>query len=285
MQILTHRWLEPGNKNFLFDESSQEAFEDHLKRWYWVEFDVNFTQDGYCFIFHDSSLGRISNELDKRAFLQLKKDDIKNVVLPKWGHLISLHNLLEMIELYRNPGEFSALHLKEKFQKQEYLSILMWELRCFPSITEKVFIFDAKIKTAEYLKISLNTCRIFPSVAHPYDIHRYGWCTWNTLYSIEEVIERSDIFSGVWLDEWDRKDFFWKTKKFYTKEVIDLFRGKWFLIALVTPDLHWKSPWLLWWESHEDSVSMDALQSRFKEIVDLRPDFICSDHLEYASSH
>ena len=151
------------------------------------------------------------------------------------------------------------MHLKAKFQDEKYLSIIIWELRKFPWILDKIFIFDSTIEAAEYIKTSLITCKIFPSVAHSYDIYRYGQYTWNTLYAVEEIIGRRDIFDGVWLDEWDRKDFSGMKKTFYTREIFDLFKKKWFLIWLVAPELHWSSPWLLWWELHEDAVDMNLL--------------------------
>jgi hypothetical protein len=39
--------------------------------------------------------------------------------------------------------------------------------------------------------------------------------------------------------------------------------------------LHNSSPWLLWWEVHEDVWNIE----RILEIENLKPDFICSDYI------
>ncbi len=100
------------------------------------------------------------------------------------------------------------------------------------------------------------------------------------MYSIEDFLDNLSIFDWVWLDEWDRKDTNWE-KTLYNKEVFDIIKKENKLIWLVTPELHAKSPWLLWWEAHEDCKNVNTLKLRFKEIIDLNPDFICSDYLEF----
>ena len=47
----------------------------------------------------------------------------------------------------------------------------------------------------------------------------------------------------------------------------------------MAPELHSKSPWLLWWEKHEDSENINKWHSRIKEIIELKPDFICTDYI------
>ena len=279
MQIITHRWLEPLNNNFKFIESSKEAFINHLERWYWLEFDINFSKDMVPFIFHDWCLERITNWKDKRNFDEINIEEILSYNL-NWNSFISFEELVKNISKYRKDWEYSALHLKSKFQEEKYIDVMLDILNKYENIESKIFIFDVKIETAQYLKSKNKNIKLFPSISHKYDIERYNSCTGNTLYSIEDFLDNLDIFDWVWLDEWDRKDIGWE-KTLYNKEVFNIIKKENKLIGLVTPELHAKSPWLLWWEAHEDCKNLNILKSRFKEIVDLNPDFICSDYLEF----
>ncbi len=279
MQIITHRWLEPLNKNFNFTESSKEAFLNQLERWFWLEFDINFSSDLFPFVFHDSNLTRITNGEDKRNFSDLSEKEILNYNL-NWNFFIWFEELIKNISSFRNIWEYSALHLKAKFQEKKYINIMLDVLKKYKNIENKIFIFDLKIETAKYIK-SINTnIKLFPSVAHEYDIIRYNFSTWWTLLTINEFIENKDLFDWVWLDEWDRKDVNWE-KTLYNKEIFDIIKKENKFIWLVTPELHAKSPGLLWWEAHEDCKNLDILKWRFKEIISLNPDFICSDYLEF----
>lgn len=282
MQIITHRGLEPLNKEFNFIESSKEAFENQLKRWYSLEFDANFCWDWFWFVFHDSNLSRITNNIDTRDFSELTKKDITNYTLPNNNHFIWIIELFELIDKYRISWEYSALHLKSKYQKQEYINKILNIFKIFPWIEEKIFIFDLTISTAEYIKSKNKNIKIFASISHEYDIERYNEYTWWTLLSISDFLNNKNLFEWVWLDEWDRTDKNW-TKSLYSKEIFNIFRNEWKLIWLVTPELHSKSPWLLGWESHQDCRDIEVLKKRFKEILKLNPDFICSDYLEFIS--
>lgn len=279
MQIITHRWLEPLNKNFNFIESSKEAFINHLKRWFWLEFDINFSSDMIPFVFHDWNLNRITNWKDIRNFSELSIDEILNYDL-NWNSFISFEELIKNISEYRKDWEYSALHLKAKFQEKKYIDIMVNLLEKYENIENKIFIFDIKIETAKYVKSKNNKIKLFPSISHNYDIERYNSCTWDTLYSIEDFLNNLDIFDWVWLDEWDKKNKNWE-KTLYNKEVFDIIKRENKLIWLVTPELHAKSPWLIWWEAHEDCKNINILKSRFKDIINLNPDFICSDYLEF----
>lgn len=279
MQIITHRWLEPLNKSFHFMESSKEAFLNQLQRWFGLEFDINFSKDMVPFIFHDSSLERITSWNDRRKFIDLSIKDILSYDL-YWNSFISFEKLLEEINNYRKIWKYSALHLKAKFQEKRYIDIILKILGDFKDIENKVCIFDLKIETAKYIKSKNKNLKLFASVSHKYDIDRYNVYTWNTLLSIDEFLSNLNLYEWAWLDEWDRKDKIWE-KSLYNGENFNIIRNKNKLIWLVTPELHGKSPWLLWWEMHDDCRDLEILKSRFKEIINLKPDFICSDYLEY----
>ena len=276
MQILSHRWLEPSNPNFEFSESSFEAFENHLQRWYWLEFDINFSRDWVCFIFHDESLARISQGKDTKKFSELSYNEIKKLWL--WDNsFITFEQLIALVKKYRKAWEYSALHLKYPFHNQKTVDFLVAMFKKY-SLYEYIFIFDVSIHIAKKIKSKNNKIRLFPSVAHDYDIKRYNECVWWTLLSTQEVTQHSQIFDWVWLDEWDRNDEDWWKKQFYTLKTFDYFRSLWLKIWLVTPELHGTSPWLLWWEKHQDS-HWKELEQRVNVMIDLEPDFICSDNL------
>jgi len=279
MQIITHRGLEPLNKNFKYIESSKEAFINHLQKWFWLEFDINFSKDMIPFIFHDWNLSRITNWKDIRNFNELTINEILNYNLD-WNSFIAFEELIKNINYYRKAWEYSALHLKSKFQEKKYIDIILKVFNKFENIESKIFIFDIKINTAQYIKFKNNKIKLLPSVSHKYDIKRYNSCTWNTLYSIEDFLNNLNLFDWVWLDEWDKKNENWE-KTLYNKEIFNIIKKENKLIWLVTPELHAKSPWLLWWEAHEDCKDLETLKLRFNKIKKLNPDFICSDYLEF----
>lgn len=280
MQLISHRWLDPLNNDFHYAESSKEAFENLLERWFWLEFDINFSKDLIPLVFHDSWLSRISNWKDNREFSDVKRVDIKNYKLPNECHFISIEDLFELIENKQRIWIQSALHLKSKFQRKELLDILIENIRIHPNITDKLFIFDVKVDTAKYLKDKLSVIKLFFSGSHNYDKERFNDSVWWTLYTIKEVIENKNFIDWVRLDEWDRKNRN-GTKKLYTAEIINQLKSLWLKTAIISPELHAKSPWLLWWEYHDDAENDRKLRQRIEEIKFLNPDFTCSDYLDY----
>ena len=82
------------------------------------------------------------------------------------------------------------------------------------------------------------------------------------------------------MDEWDRKDRNGE-KKLYTTEIMNEFKSLWLKTAIISPELHAKSPWLLWWEFHEDAETEEKLKKRIWEIKTLWTDFLCTDYLDY----
>ena len=173
----------------------------------------------------------------------------------------------------------SALHLKGKFQEPKYLNILLSYLANAKEALNRMLIFDVKAETAKYFKTKLPELNLAPSVAHPYDIKRYNDAVKGTLLSIEEAITNKDLFSWVWLDEWDLADENSGAKKFYTPETFEALKKNGLKIALITPELHGISPGLLGGEAHPDAVK-ERLFNRIQEIIDLGPDAFCTDYPE-----
>lgn len=274
INIITHRGLEPSAKNFP-SESSFEAFENHLNRGFGIEFDVNFTKDNQIAIFHDAGLERITKEKDKRLFADMLAKEIKAIRLENNDRLCFLDELLDMIG--NSKANISALHLKGGFQEPIFLGILLGYLKNAGKILNRLIIFDVKVKTAEYLKEKLPELNLAPSVAHTYDIKRYNAAVKGTLLSINEVIANKDLFSWVWLDEWDLAGENGGEKKFYIAETFDTFRKNGLKIAMVTPELHGTSTGLLGGEAHPDAAK-ERLFNRIKEIIGFKPDALCTDY-------
>ena len=279
LSIITHRGFEPSKPDFYY-ESSFEAFYDHLRRGYGIEFDANFTEDGKIVIFHDVDLNRITEGENKAKFSDLTSNEVKKIRLGEKGdQLCFLDELLAMIKA--GADVISALHLKGKYQEREYLDILLGYLSEFKEVLDRLIIFDLKIETAKYLKEKIPELLLAPSMAHPYDIERYNQIVSGTLISLKDVIANKNLFAWSWLDEWDLLDKNGGRKKFYTKEVFSALKENGLKIALVTPELHGTSPGLLGGEAHQDAVP-DRLFARIKEIIGLEPDAICTDHPEKA---
>ena len=280
MRLISHRWLDSLNKDFKYAESSKEAFENLLNRWYWLEFDVNFSKDLVPFVFHDKWLTRISNWKDNRLFKDLGWVEIKKYELQNNCHFITLDDLFQLIENEQKIWIRSALHLKSQYQEKKLLDILIKVIENNPKIIEKLFMFDVKIDTAKYLKEKKSNIKLFFSVSHEYDVQRFNNSVWWTLYTVDEAIQNKNLIAWVWLDERDRKDKYW-TKKLHTDEVINLFKDLWLKTAIISPELHAKSPWLLWWEFHEDAETEEILRKRIEEIRNLWVDYMCTDYLDY----
>ncbi|MDP3043076.1 MAG: glycerophosphodiester phosphodiesterase family protein [bacterium] len=273
VQILTHRGLEPNKKKF-YAESSFEAFRDHLQRGFGVEFDINFSKDNKIIIFHDNNLSRLTNKADIRQFKNLSIKQINKIKI-KGNKICSFQDLIKLI--IKHGAGINALHLKGKFQNKNRLNILIKELKKYQKYLNKIIIFDIKISTAIYLKKFIPELILAPSVAHKYDIKRYGKCVDNTLISIEQAIKNKKIFDWVWLDEWDKISEK-GTKKFYIAKNFKMLKNAGFKIALVTPELHATSPNLLGAESHQDAINKKVLFKRIKQIINLKPNAICTDY-------
>lgn len=278
--IITHRGLEPSRPDF-FAESSYEAFKNHLERGFGIEFDPNFTQDGKVVISHDADLERLTSGKNQTKFQQLPAQEIMDIRLNKGERLCFLDEILGIIA--SSSASISALHLKGKFQKPEYLDILISYLRPFEKNFHRFLVFDVTPETARYLKKNLPGLILAPSVAHQYDIERYNECVTGTLLSLDDTLFHRHLFDWVWLDEWDLTNKEGLEKKFYTKEIFDLLKNKELKIALVTPELHGTSPGLLGGEAHPDAFDREKLFARIKEIIILEPDAVCTDYPEEAS--
>lgn len=277
-KIITHRGLEPTHPNF-FSESSLEAFQDQLNRGFGgIEFDPNPTKDGII-VMHDANLTRPTGGKYQQPVVEMTTDEITQIPLAN-GTIPTFDQAMNLIK--NSAGTVSALHLKARFQTPETLERIMEALDGYKDIFGKFIVFDVKADTAKTLKTRFSNLRLAPSVAHPYDIKRYGASIGNTLLSLEEVLElrQQELVDGIWGDEWDLIGENGASKELYTAAFFEKVHAAGLFAALVTPELHGTSPGLYGGESHPDSKNRETLFGRIKEIKATGADYFCTDYPE-----
>lgn len=268
IQIITHRGLDPEKPNF-FPESSKQAFLDHLTRGYGIEFDVQFTHDNQMVVQHDA-----------KNISDMSLDDLLQTPFGR-ENLITLPDLLEMIQNKSSTNSISAFHIKSQHQSPEKLDLIIQSLEVVdPS---KIILFDLKPESAQYIKEnSKKHFEFAASVAHSYDIERYNTVVGETLLTIEELLN-NPVFTWAWLDEWDRTDKN-GAKSLYTSDTCKKLKDAGMKIAIVSPELHATSPGLLGGESHPDAQNRETLTARLNQIISLNPDAVCTDYPDYVQS-
>ncbi len=276
-KIITHRGLEPDKAGY-HAESSVEAFEDQLKRGFGIEFDIQLTSDKVMIAFHDSSLARVTNNKDRRKISEIPSQEILSMDF-NGSRLTTFSNVLSMILKSQAEDAVSALHLKHFLQEKKIIDQIINEIQASGIWTHQFMIFDVKPEMAKYIKSKFSGLQLAASVADIYDIERYNSVVGGTLISTQELVTNKDVYSWAWLDEWDLLGPGGK-KQLVTQKTFDSLRECGFLIALVTPELHAQSPGLLGGEAHEDGVDRNKLFARFKEIMKLEPDAVCTDYPE-----
>ncbi|KKS39426.1 MAG: hypothetical protein UU98_C0001G0031 [Parcubacteria group bacterium GW2011_GWD2_42_14] len=278
--ILTHRGLDP-DKGEYFGESSYEAFDDQLRRGFGIEFDIRFTKDRVPIALHDKTIERITHGKDSRLVSEISCEELTEIFSSQ-GTLVTIPNLFSLIEKNTSDATWSALHVKHDHQNESDLNTLLEILN--KTDYSKYIIFDTSIAIAKYIREKNPSIQIFASVAHPYDIKRFNSAVGGTLLSLKELEEHSAIFSGAWLDEWDKLDEHNNQKKLYTTDTFNRVRLKGLKIAVVSPELHGTSPNLLGNESHPDAVNKDVLTARMQEILQLEPDAYCTDYPDHVKN-
>lgn len=280
-RVITHRGLEPSRTNF-FSESSYEAFENQLNRGFGgLEFDPNPTKDGII-VMHDANLARPTAGVDSRNVADITTEEALAIPLPN-GRIPTFDEVMELIK--KHPGTVNSLHLKARFQTPETLPRIIDALAKHEDAHSKLLVFDAKPDTVRTLKKRFPALRLAPSVAHPYDVERYGNSIGDTLITLDDaiVLKQEGVIDGIWGDEWDTQGPDGTRKQLYTQEFFKKAHDAGLFVALVTPDLHATSPGLYVGESHADAEDKDTLFSRMKQIVENGADYLCTDYPEEAS--
>ncbi|GEM_PF-1022607 len=284
MQLITHRAIDlnpGGSQRKVSKESRWEAFCEQIAAGWGLEFDLRPLSDGYFAISHDSNLRRIMPGYD-RAISTLTRNEFRTIAAPG-GRLCSLDEVLNLIA--ESGRSISALHLKSHCHEPAILKKILEALEPrINSLIGRLLIFDATPRVAAQIKRKFPELDIAASVAHHYDVLRYGAMTGGTLLTSEQVLDNRDFYSWVWLDEWDTLDVDNGQKTFVNSESINLFRNAGFKVAVVSPELHASSPALLGGEAHKDGVDEHRLVRRWQQWARLGLDALCTDHASWISA-
>ncbi|MDQ5912079.1 MAG: glycerophosphoryl diester phosphodiesterase [Patescibacteria group bacterium] len=273
--VVTHRGIDFENKHS-FTESSREAFEYFLNKGFGIEFDIQITKDLVPVISHDENISRISEKKDSLPISEITIDEFLKAKLPN-GHTLSLVDIIEMIKSAdKSIKRLHALHLKSHNQTNDQLNILLPFLKDIQGLP--VIVFDVKPEIVRLLKKLVPGLVFAISVAHTYDIDRYGKSVGNTLFSISDAIKYKQLYTWAWCDEWDRSDSNGSEKNFYSNKNFDTLRNNGYKLAIVSPELHATSPKLLGGEQHPVGRSLESIVSFWNEIRAQEPDAICTDY-------
>jgi len=284
--LVTHRGIDVPLGTLTTEitgESTWEAFSAQIKNGYGIEFDLRpMSDDGFA-ICHDQNLTRISGGLSSALVSELDKSKLKIITL-EHGRLCELDELL--ILLSENSKTTSALHLKKVCQNEDLLDLLVDKLVRFPDVLDgRLILFDVIPIAARYLKKSIPNIELAASVSDIYDVQRFGALTGGTLMTIDEVVEQSESYTWVWLDEWDMRNPLGETKSLVTRKTIKLLRANGFKIAVVSPELHATSPALYGDGMHEVGANPELLKSYWMDLADMDIDLLCTDHASWLSSY
>ena len=285
MQLITHRGIDvvPGDfHGWTLQESRWESFSEQIRAGLGLEFDVRPLKDGQLAISHDSSLARIVPGC-KQPISSLTLSEFDAIQAPG-GRLCSLDELLSLIA--ESGRAISALHLKSHCHEPVILAKILEILAPrAESLKGRLLIFDATPRVAEQIVQKLPWLDLAASVAHTYDVLRYGALTGGTLLTPGQALDNRHLYSWVWLDEWDTLDVDNGEKIFANRESVELFRNAGFKIAVVSPELHAASPALLGGEAHRDGTDEKKLINRWRQLSQLRVDALCTDHASWITTN
>jgi glycerophosphoryl diester phosphodiesterase len=285
MQLITHRAIDVDlgdTQGWALQESRWESFLEQIRAGWGLEFDVQLLSDGRFAISHDSSLARIVPGCNK-TLSSLSTDDLRSIAVPN-GRLCSLEELLSLIaECGRS---ISALHLKNHCQEIATLERILDAMSPkIDSLIGRLLIFDAKPQVAAQIMQRFPGLDVAASVAHPFDVLRYGAITGGTLLTPQEVFANRHLYSWVWLDEWDTLGADSVKKTFVNSDSVNFFKNLGLKVAAVSPELHAISPALLGGEKHEDGVDEVRLVRRWQQWSQLGVDALCTDHASWISTN
>jgi hypothetical protein len=248
--LITHRGIDVPLGTLADDivgESTWEAFSAQIGAGFGLEFDIQPMLDGNFAISHDTNLNRISGGELNLSLSEIGQRELQSIKLPG-GRLCDLDELLCL--LVGHSSAVSALHLKWHCQNRKVLDLLVARLSPFlDKLSEQLIIFDAAPWAAQYLKTILPNIELAASVAHSFDIQRYGSVTGGTLLTVNELTKLRELYSWAWLDEWDRVGPRGTQKSIVNPAQIGCLRKYGFKIAAVSPELHATSPELIGWRN------------------------------------
>jgi len=285
--IVTHRGIDVHLENradLAIGEGTWESFSKQLKSGFGIEFDIRPTYGGQGFaVCHDDNLGRLSGGVCDVNIGDIRREEVSSVRI-LGGRLCELDELLSCI--CENGNEVSALHLKHYCQVPGLLDLLVTYLHPYiKQLRDRLILFDVTPTVSAFLKEHIPELSIAASVSHDFDVERYGVATGNTLITLDEFFLHRELYSWVWLDEWDRVGPGGTQKRFICKKTIDSLCYDGVMVAAVSPELHATSSGLLGGEVHEDGVCTTRLKDRWREWSNLGIDLLCTDHASWFRDH
>jgi glycerophosphoryl diester phosphodiesterase len=280
--ILTHRGIDvaPGSPpEQVRGEGTWESFRSQVLAGFGLEFDVRPMRDGKFAVCHDDTLGRLSGGVSMAPIASLDVEGLRAAPV-RGGRLCELTELLELLTV--DGAGLAALHVKHACQTDAVLDALTQNLRpALQALGERLLLFDLLPHSAARLRRTLPEARLGASVAHDFDVERFGTATGNTLLTLERFWGCRELYDWAWLDEWDRVDRAGGRKKFVTGDTIRRLRDGGFAVAAVSAELHAMSPGILTTEAHEDASSPAKLLTRWTDWVEAEIDAICTDHASW----
>lgn len=266
MIVFSHRGLDLDRPEKLA-ENSIAAFRWAAERGFGVELDLQFTRDQHWIVAHDATIERWSSGAGRQPWSALTMGEIAKLGA-NFGPIASLKETLELARAF--PRLTLALHFKGANQRGPLVSALGAALAPWKDLHTRLLIFDLKFDTAAALRRALPAIGLAPSVVHEFDIQRYQTLCHGTLSLAGPVKSRRNDFDWVWLDEWDRLGQGETRKDFYA-EAIGEFHAKGFKVAVISPELHRD-------ELHQDAEPMPTLTRRWRDLIRLGPNAICTDY-------
>lgn len=266
--LISHRGLDIGFSQC--QENSLEAFEYCIKHAFSFEFDLCFSRDRHLMVFHDATLRRISRNTIETAVNLWDAEDLKK----QFGipYLSEIFNIIP-----NNVNSKQCLHIKGGFQTSRDLDQIMKFLGMHQEKLPNILIFDLKPDIARIFWQNFPQLDLAPSVAHPYDIARFAQYTSNTLFELDAVLE-NEIFSYIWLDEWDLINVEGGFKNLYTANIIEKIRNQGKKVAIISPELHSEAPGHTASQGHQANSDFKSLETYMKQIISLAPELICTDY-------
>jgi glycerophosphoryl diester phosphodiesterase len=265
--LYSHRGIDFDRRDKMA-ENSLDAFRWAATQGFGIELDLQMTRDQVLIVAHDATVESWTGGKAKKAWSSFSNDEILKLEtalgpIARFTQVLSLAKEFPQLQL--------AIHLKGTNQSPAFVHKLVDALSLEKDLYPRTLIFDLKLDVATTLRRALPGIGLAPSVSDEYDISRYQSSVNGTLMSVEDVLTHKQVFNWVWMDEWDRSAMHDPIKTFYASEHVERLRKKGFKIALISPELH-KA------EGHQDGVEQKAMQARWFELIELKPDAICTDY-------
>jgi glycerophosphoryl diester phosphodiesterase len=247
---------------------SLDAFQAAADRGFGLEFELQSSSDSELLVTHEPTTSAWSKGKVKKYWSSLPAVEIFTLE-NQHGPVCRFNQLLRLVEDY--PALPMAIRLSASQQTARFTNRLIEVLSLNKTLHERLVIYGLKPKVARQFKRGLTAVRLGATVCHDYDISRFQKSVDHALLSIDSLMLNKDIFTLVWLDEWDRQGRKNSRKIFYARELVETLRRCDLKVVLTSPDLHKL-------HGHKDAESLLTLETRWRELVHFNVDAICTSY-------